>query len=117
MIDSICGLDEMQILKNYISHLEYSSLLCIYKASVDGFGAEDFHRKCDEKDKILVLIKANEYLFGGYSEQAFNSTGEYIKSDQSFIFSLSNPLHKPTKFNCFKHHYSIYEYFYLFFFV
>ena len=32
----------------------------LYRASVDGFSAKDFHKKCDKREKTLTIIKTNE---------------------------------------------------------
>ena len=41
--------------------------LC-YRASRDGWYAEDFHRKCDNKGPTVVLVKVDDYIFGGFTE-------------------------------------------------
>ena len=46
--------------------------LC-YRASRDGWSAQDFHRQCDNKGPTVVLVKANDYIFGGYTDQNWNS--------------------------------------------
>ena len=42
--------------------------LC-YRASRDGWSARNFHRNCDNKGPTVVLIKVNEFIFGGYTDQ------------------------------------------------
>ena len=42
--------------------------LC-YRASRDGWKGSDFHNHCDDKGPTVVLIKANGYIFGGYTDQ------------------------------------------------
>ena len=42
--------------------------LC-YRASRDGWSAQDFHRHCDNKGPTVVLVKANNCIFGGYTDQ------------------------------------------------
>jgi hypothetical protein len=42
----------------------------IYRASQDGFEANDFHSKCDQKPNTLMIIKSEHgNIFGGYTEQ------------------------------------------------
>ena len=50
--------------------------LC-YRASRDGWNAQDFHRQCDNKGPTVVLVKANDCIFGGYTDQNWNS-GMYV---------------------------------------
>ena len=46
--------------------------LC-YRASRDGWSGQDFHRLCDNKGPTVVLIKANDCIFGGYTDQHWES--------------------------------------------
>jgi len=83
-----------------------------YRASVDGFGAIDFHKKCDGVTRLLVVVQSDkDFVFGGYTGSAsfqsspngnafapnhiatspqsiFNGSMTY---DQPFLFSLINP--------------------------
>ena len=43
------------------------------KASRDGWSAQDFHRHCDNKGPTVVLVKANDCIFGGYTDQNWDS--------------------------------------------
>jgi hypothetical protein len=68
----------------------------IYRASRDGFGANDFHLKCDKKPNTLVIIKStNGNIFGGYTEQDWTHTDGYKNDPKAFIFSLVNKENKP----------------------
>ena len=44
--------------------------LC-YRASRDGWRAQDFHRHCNNKGPTVVLVKVNDYIFGGYTDQSW----------------------------------------------
>jgi hypothetical protein len=70
----------------------------IYRASLHGFKASDFHKKCDGASKTLTIIKSsNSNIFGGYTEAQWDSSGQ-IKSDPAaFIFSLENKENNPLK--------------------
>jgi hypothetical protein len=48
--------------------------LC-YRASRDGWSAQDFHKHCDNKGPTVVLVKANDCIFGGYTDQHWVSPG------------------------------------------
>ena len=48
--------------------------LC-YRASQDGWSAQDFHRHCDNKGPTVVLVKSNDCIFGGYADQPWESIG------------------------------------------
>ena len=99
MSKSCCGMKEMIILKSYFK--TDPSLNMIYKATRDGFKASDFHSKCDNKMKVLVIIKAKNYIFGGFTNQGWNLKlvrFNFVNCNASFIFSLSNPHNKPSIF-------------------
>ena len=46
--------------------------LC-YRASRDGWRGQDFHSHCDDKGPTIVLVKANDCIFGGYTDQHWDS--------------------------------------------
>ncbi|CAG8768375.1 12730_t:CDS:1, partial [Acaulospora morrowiae] len=67
----------------------------IYRASRDGFGIENFHKKCDEKGPTVVVIKAHnsEKIIGGYNPFKWGAGVEkegYILRSRTFLFSLKD---------------------------
>lgn len=73
----------------------------LYRGTRDGFGANDFHRTCDNKGKTLVIIKnSNGHIFGGFASISWTSSGSYRQAPGSFLFTLTN-MHgiQPTKFS------------------
>ena len=81
---------EIEIVVNKIEeNFPGSVYKLLYKGSRDGDGANDFHSRCDEAEKTLVLIEDNYgNRFGGFTTQDWG--GEYLqkKDDEAFIFSL-----------------------------
>jgi hypothetical protein len=70
----------------------------LYRASEHGFSARNFHSKCDDHANTLTVIKTtNGYIFGGYTQQLWNSTGGYKTDNHAFIFSLVNKDNSPIK--------------------
>jgi hypothetical protein len=70
--------------------------LC-YRASRDGWNADDFHRHCDHKGPTVVLIKANNCIFGGYTDKNWGGTygGEIVSLEHcitKFIISMTKSL-------------------------
>ena len=64
----------------------------IYRATVDGFQASNFHAKADGISNTLTIVKSTKgYIFGGYTAVAWNSIGAYQIDATSFLFSLVNP--------------------------
>ncbi|CAF0784160.1 unnamed protein product [Adineta steineri] len=73
----------------------------IYKATIDGFHSEDFHRCSDNRGPTMTIIqsKNGNYLFGGYTEISWTCDNKYKKDPNAFIFTLRNPHDiQPTKF-------------------
>lgn len=64
-----------------------------YQASIDGWGANAFHRKCDGVKNLLVLCKStSDHLFGGFTREGFvHSGGQWTVDPAAFLFTLSNP--------------------------
>lgn len=73
---------------------EHAGLQGLYKASVDGWGANVFHQKCDNRANTVTLVRVGDYIFGGYTPLAWNQSGSYTYDGESFLFSLSNPTNK-----------------------
>jgi hypothetical protein len=74
----------------------------VYRATTHGFKAKDFHRQCDGRARLLVLIRAQEggWLFGGFTAVGFSPPPEgygYIADPSAFLFSLTNSLGRPEK--------------------
>ena len=72
-----------------------------YRATRDGFSAQDFHNKCDGIENTFTVVKS-EYgnIFGGFTEKAWDSSDKYYADPKAFIFSLVNKENKPFKVNC-----------------
>jgi hypothetical protein len=67
------------------------TLSLLYRGSRDGFGAADFHAKCDDKDATVTIVKSTEgYIFGGFSDQSWDG-GCWKASSRAFLFSIVNP--------------------------
>ena len=98
---SFCPQKEKNILFNFISSIPFSTIDLLYKASTQGFDAKNFQESCSNQEKLMVLIKANGFVFGGYNNESWtknNADDKWKCTKESFIFSLSNPENKPSKF-------------------
>lgn len=70
----------------------------LYRASEHGFKASDFHAKCDNIPKTLTVIKSsNGNIFGGYTDQSWDSDSFYKSDPNAFLFSLTNLYKQPVK--------------------
>lgn len=78
-----------------ISMLPYScgEWRLVFKASRDGFKAEDFHSKCDGKGPTVTVVKSGSFIFGGFTAQPWSGS-KYWKHEnveETFLFSLVSP--------------------------
>lgn len=63
----------------------------IYSTTKDDWSDEGFHKKCDDANNTLVIIKTTEgTVFGGFTTKTWNkSNGEIRDDDNAFVFSFS----------------------------
>uniref|UniRef100_A0A0A8YF39 TLDc domain-containing protein n=1 Tax=Arundo donax TaxID=35708 RepID=A0A0A8YF39_ARUDO len=74
------------------THLRDRELKCCYKATVDGFSATDFHRRCDFKGPCVVVgHTAGSFRFGGFSPEGYRSTDDYYDTLDAFLFYWPEP--------------------------
>jgi len=84
----------------------------LYRGTRDGFGAKDFHSKCDYHCNTLTILKAKEslFLFGGFATVSWESQDNWPKNKSdpnAFIFSLTNKVKQPRKIKTSNRKYSI----------
>ncbi|CAH3181321.1 unnamed protein product [Porites lobata] len=65
-------------------------LLC-WRATLHGWDVEkQFHKRCDGKSDTVTIIKKGKYVFGGYTDIPWDSSGGWSFTRKAFIFSISN---------------------------
>ena len=63
----------------------------LYRGSRDGFGAKDFHNKCDGYKYTVTFVKTKEgRRFGGFTDAIWDQSGSWKTGSNGFIFSLDN---------------------------
>ena len=72
----------------------------MYRATTHGFGARAFHERCDERARLLVLVRAREggWLFGGFTAVGFSAPPRWWGSyadPSAFLFLLTNSSGQP----------------------
>jgi hypothetical protein len=84
----------------------------LYRGTRDGFGAKDFHSKCDGHSNTLKIFKAKQssFIFGGFTTVSWDSSSEQKSDAIAFIFSLTNKDNKPMniKIHPNQHQYAIF---------
>lgn len=68
----------------------------LYRATRDGFGADAFHAKCDNRSPTITIIQTTDgYVFGGYTQASWTSSYTYCYDKNAYLFSLANPINQP----------------------
>jgi len=68
-----------------------SNFTLLYQASIDGFGYENFHKKCDGKNNTIVLVFTDKNkIFGGFTEAKWDSYSDWNEGYKGFIFSIND---------------------------
>jgi len=77
----------------------------LYRGTRDGFGAKDFHSKCDGHSNTLTILKVKQspFVFGGFTAVEWDSSSEYKTDQNAFVFCLVNKDNKPLKINIDSH--------------
>ena len=96
---------ESAVRKTLGQNIKYYRL--IFRASRNGYRAENFHENCDGKNNTIVFIQArNGRRFGGFTEAKWDKSNGYKSGEHGFLFSLDN---KEIYYNK-KNNYDIYCY-------
>jgi len=86
--------EDFNLLKQWIPQGWKLQPKLVYRGSRDGMDSVAFHSKCDGLTNTISIIKcqflgnSKSSLIGGYLDKAWDSSGSYIPSFRSFIFSL-----------------------------
>ena len=77
------------IKRNFLKKINNFTL--IFKASIDGYESDYFHRKCDGKMNTLTIIRTiTGKIFGGFTNAKWDETSQFKPGSSGFIFSLDN---------------------------
>ena len=71
----------------------------LYRGTKDGFGSDQFHSKCDNTVNTLTILKANGFIFGGFTTEKWDNSRQYQHDVKAFLFSLTNKDNQPCKMN------------------
>jgi hypothetical protein len=82
--------DDLDLIKEWIGN-ENIKLHLLTRASIDGFNQKAFLDRCGGKGPLLVVIKANDHIFGGYCSLKWPKQNDrYLKDKNAFIYSLNH---------------------------
>ena len=54
------------------------NFVLIYHASRDGWSSYNFHGLCDSKGPTVTVVKSENNIFGGYTEQSWDGKQFYL---------------------------------------
>ena len=87
----IVDIESFKKLNNWINPSKNIKFELIYKASINGDDAKNFHKNCDGKSPTVTIIKSkNGHIFGGFLSVPFFSDDESFLDETAFLFSLTN---------------------------
>lgn len=61
-----------KVLINQLQQWLHGNWNLLYRASRDGWSAYDFHRLCNDKGATVFLVKVDDFIFGGFTDQSWN---------------------------------------------
>ena len=71
---------------NNLCELQLENWSLLYKATRDGFSAGNFHRKCDNVDNTLTIVKVTSgNIFGGFTVKKWSSNNQFVSDSNAFI--------------------------------
>lgn len=80
-----------QELERICEFSSYDNWCMIYRGSLHGFSAKDFHQKCDGHDKTLTIVKTTQgYIFGGFTNLKWDSISYWQLDQGDFIDDFYN---------------------------
>ena len=96
---NISSFQPIKFILDYIKQndktFNFKKIKTIFNSSKDGDSTKDCHKLCDNRKNILLLIQTEKnYFFGGYTKIGFktkdnNNNWEYLKDNDSFLFSVN----------------------------
>ena len=87
--------EEELSIKNWINSYKQIKFNLLFRMSRDGTTTINFHAKCDNKGKTLILIETKDgKRFGGYTSLQWNMEGEKRYGENIWLFNLEKSIYK-----------------------
>lgn len=84
--------------RKLLSLFDHVRLHLLYKASIHGYTAADFHARCDKQGPtVTVAYNASGFVFGAYTSKDFTQSGGDVHDDKAFLYSITAQRNKPLK--------------------
>ena len=91
---AILSSEQREILVDWLKDTRESlgdDYVLLYRASRNGWAASNFHSCCDNKGPTVTVIKYGNYIFGGYTEQSWQSSSKRPFCQPHWIKLLYSP--------------------------
>ena len=61
----------------------------LFSGSTDGWSPSKFHELCDGRGPTITIFKSKaERVFGGFTQENWDSKSKWIKDERAFIYSI-----------------------------
>lgn len=89
---------DISMLRKWVAEKAKPNFKLLYRGSKDGFTANAFHTKCNNKGPTVVLIRSNYgKIFGAFTDKDWHSSNAYANTSNSFLFSIDKKGKYPLK--------------------
>ena len=80
---------DIALLRKWVSEKAKPNFKLLYRGTRDGFDANSFHTKCNNKGPTVTVIRSNHgKIFGGYADMDWTSQNAYKNTTNNFLFSI-----------------------------
>ncbi|XP_055017927.1 interferon-induced protein 44-like [Boleophthalmus pectinirostris] len=84
--------------KKLLSLFNHAQLHLLYKASVHGFAANQFHFRCDiQGPTICVAYNNSGFVYGAYTSKDYAQSNQNIVDERAFLYSISPDRPQPIR--------------------
>lgn len=84
--------------KKLLSLFDHVRFHLLYKASVHGYSAADFHGRCDKQGPtIITAYNEAGFIFGAYTSKDYAKSELDVHDDKAFLYSITAQRRKPLK--------------------
>jgi hypothetical protein len=65
------------------------TLTLLFRGSTQGWSPSKFHELCDDKGPTITIFKSKaQMIFGGFTQESWDSKSKWKKDEKAFIFSV-----------------------------
>jgi TLD len=67
---------------------QYALAQLCYRATSQSFDSSKFHAGCDKKGPTITIVKANNRVFGGFTQISWTGAQGYVSDKEAYLFSV-----------------------------